>query len=643
MKLWKKNKPGNGISRIKKVPAVCLLFLLCLGFFAGAAVEGVFELNVYRRELKGNHVAEDETIPDSAVKIEQVSSQENQEEAASKVVSIPLKERYIHKLQYTYKSQENFTAEIVIDTKNIYKNPESRVLKEAVTKHLQTSVVNIDDYVTEINLLVPEEVEIGTFTILNGWDWNWYRVFYVGGFAFLILCVVVYRKEFALRIENGFLVIVLTAGLLFLAVQPPKCNTWDEHIHFKKTFYWFEEGEVQQTTAESYIYHNPETLDGAPFLSKEEKRLQIEYLNEHTQEPADVITKEANPLNAVGELHMALVVKAAQALHVPFYVQFLLGKMTNLFLYAFLMYWAIRIVPVGKKFLTVLALMPTMMLQATSYTYDIVVSACVILGFCMIVEEFYEINRKITWKKQVLIGLVFLVGCCPKPVYMPLCALMLVMPKEKFGSKTQMYICKGAAALLSVGMLMTMILPAAGGSVEADPRGGATNVGQQLALVAGHPIGYFIVFLQNFFKTANQYIFGFDSLTGLAYAGRHPFDYLIAIFCVGVALTEQKKRMVLTKKNTIFYKGLLAFLIMIVIGLVWSALYICFTPVGSTSISGVQPRYYIPLLFPVYMLFYNCKMEAKWKEENYNMVMFLIVLFITHTAMYQPFFVSYCL
>ena len=290
-----------------------------------------------------------------------------------------------------------------------------------------------------------------------------------------------------------------------------------------------------------------------------------------------------------------------------------------------------------------MALMPTMLLQATSYTYDIVVSACIILGFCMIVEEFYAINRKITWKKQALITLVFIVGSCPKPVYMPLCALMLVMPKEKFGSKTQMYICKGAAALLSVGMLMTMILPAAGGSVEADPRGGATNVGQQLALVAGHPIGYFIVFLQNFFKTANQYIFGFDSLTGLAYAGRHPFDYLIAILCVGVALTEQKKRMVLTKKNTIFYKGLLAFLIMIVIGLVWSALYICFTPVGSTSISGVQPRYYIPLLFPVYMLFYNCKMEAKWKEENYNMVMFLIILFITHTAMHQPFFVPYCL
>lgn len=643
MKLQKKNKAGRDFCLFRKNPVIFLLILLCIGFLAGAVVEGAFELNIHRRELKGGHIARDEKIPDSAVSIEEVYSKDSSEEKeSSKIVTITLKERYIHKLQYKYISPENFTAEVIIDTKDIYKNPESRLLKEAGNKHLQTSVVNINDYVTKISLLLPEQVEIGEFTILNSWDWNWYRVFYVGGFVFLVLCVVVYRKEFIRKIENGFLVIILTSGLLFLAVQPPKCNTWDEHIHFKKTFYWFEEGEVQQTTAESYIYHNPETLEGAPFLSKEEKRQQIEYLNEHTQEPAEVIVKEANPLNAIGELHMALLVKAAQILHLPFYVQFLLGKMANLFLYAFLMYWAIRIVPVGKKFLTAMALMPTMLLQATSYTYDIVVSACIILGFCMTVEEFYAINRKITWKKQALIALIFIVGSCPKPVYMPLCALLLVMPKEKFVNKTQMYICKGVAALLSVGMLMTMILPAAGGSVEADPRGGATNVGQQLTLVASHPVAYFIVFLQNFFKSANQYIFGFDSLTGLAYAGRHPFDYLIAIFCVGVALTEQKKRMALTKKDTIFYKGLLAFLIMIVIGLVWSALYICFTPVGSTSISGVQPRYYIPLLFPVYMLFYNCKMEAKWKEENYNMVMFLIILFIIHTAMYQPFFVPYC-
>ena len=640
MSILKKKKNKWSLEQLKKVPVICGIVLLCVSFFAGAAIEGLYELNVHRRELKGGNIAQDEKISDHAVQIENILSEDGE---SRKSVTISLKERYIHKLKYSYSSEENFRTEIVINTKDIYDNPENRVLKEAGEKHLNTSIVNIEDYVTKISMILPEEVEIHDFEILNDWDWNWYRVGYIGVFVFLFLCIVVFRKEFGEKIENGFLVIILSAGILFIAIQPPKCSTWDEHIHFIRTFQWLEQGEVEQTVSENYIYYNPETADAAPFLSKEEKALQIEYLNRNTNVPGASIIKDKNELSAFGELHMTVAVKLAQLLHLPFYVQFVLGKLANLFVYSICMYWAIRIVPIGKKFLTAIALMPTMLLQATSYSYDTIVAAFIALGFCMIVEELYEINRKITWKKQAMIALAFIIGCCSKPVYMPLCAIMLIMPKEKFSSKSQMYICKGGAVILSIGMLMTMLLPAVGGSVAGDPRGGATDVGQQLALVASHPISYFLVFLQVFFRTANQYIFGFESLSSLAYAGMHPVHYLIPVFCVGVALTEKKNRMVLNKKTMIWYKGVLAFLVMIIVGLIWSALYICFTPVGSTSIAGVQPRYYVPLLFPVYMFLYNCKMEGKWKEENYNMIMFLIVLFITFTTMNKQFFIPYCL
>lgn len=640
MSVVKKEKNRWSFDKLRKIPVLCCMILLCVGFLVGTVAEGIYELNVYRRELKGGNTARNEKISDSAVQIEDIFSEEGEKK---KSVTINLKERYIHKLKYSYSSKENFRTEITINTKDIYDNPESRVLKEAGEQHLNTSIINIEDYVTQISMTLPENVEVEDFEILNSWDWNWYRVGYIGVFGFLFLCVIVFRKEFATKIENGFIVIILSAGILFIAIQPPKCSTWDEHIHFIRTFQWLEQGEVEQTVSENYIYYNPETADAAPFLSKEEKALQIEYLNRNTNVPGASIIKDKNELSAFGELHMTVAVKLAQFLHLPFYVQFVLGKLANLFVYSICMYWAIRIVPIGKKFLTAVALMPTMLLQATSYSYDTIVTAFITLGFCMIVEELYELNRKITWKKEAMIAIVFIIGCCSKPVYMPLCALMLIMPKEKFSSKSQMYICKVGAVLLSIGMLMTMLLPAVGGSVAGDPRGGATNVGQQLALVASHPISYFLVFLQVFFRTANQYIFGFESLSSLAYAGTHPFYYLIPVFCVGVALTEKKTRMVLEKKTMILYKGVLAFLVMIIVGLIWSALYICFTPVGSTSIAGVQPRYYVPLLFPVYMFFYNCKMEGKWKEENYNMILFLIVLFITFTAMNQQFFIPYCL
>ena len=101
-------------------------------------------------------------------------------------------------------------------------------------------------------------------------------------------------------------------------------------------------------------------------MSKEEKDLQIEYLNAHDDNIAETYERDAYTLNALGELHMAFAVKLGKFLGLSFYAQFLLERWQNLFLYTFLIYWAIKILPAGKKFLTTVALMPTLMLQSAS-------------------------------------------------------------------------------------------------------------------------------------------------------------------------------------------------------------------------------------------------------------------------------------
>lgn len=101
--------------------------------------------------------------------------------------------------------------------------------------------------------------------------------------------------------------------------------------------------------------------------------MQIQYLNSHHNGAVEIYERDAYTLNAVGELHMALAIKVVKYLGLPFYAQFIAGKIANLLLYTLLIYWAIKIIPVGKKFLTSVSLMPTLMIQSTSYTYDIVV------------------------------------------------------------------------------------------------------------------------------------------------------------------------------------------------------------------------------------------------------------------------------
>lgn len=621
-----------------------IIIVLAVSIFAGVLWEGLYELNAYRRALKGGNQAKAEQIEEQFIEVSEPILEKNSlgEEENFYQIKIVFPERYVHKFSYSYAAREDFIPSIKVHTKNVYKNPEIREMKDICRKNLEQSVVNIKDYVTEIEIKVPEGVRLDRFTIENNWDWNWYRAGYGFVFVFLFLTVFIWRKQFAKTPEKGFLVCSIFLGLLFLVLQPPECVSWDEHIHFNKTFHWFEEGQVPQSISEAYITAYPESVEGSAFLSQEERAMQIEYLNANAENAAPAYEKAANPLNAIGELHMALAVKAAEALGLPFYMQFLLGKAMNLLLYVLVMYWAIKILPVGKVFLTVLALMPTVLLQAVSYTYDISVIAFMTLGFALIIEEFFYIDRKLTWQKEVLIVAVFVLGTCPKPIYIPLLALVLALPKEKFQTKWELILWKSIAAAVCIVMIMTLLLPAASGQVEGDARGGATDVGQQLSLVLHHPFGYFEVFWNNFMGSLNAYLFSGEALAHLAYAGKHQFGAFIAVFCFAVALTEKKKRFVFSKKTAASYRILLVFLLAMIMGLLWSALYVSFTPVGSTQIAGVQARYYIPLLFPLYMLFYTDKTEGKWKDTTYTTVIFWVVLLIVHGAFYNPYFVPYC-
>lgn len=620
------------------------VFIVLIALLVGGLVEIGYELNVCRKSMKGGHSLTTETLEDSTIAYSKGIQKKGLEYYANEeseiVITIP--ERYINKFIYHYRTSEDYQVNIKIDTKDIYKNPETRDIKEYNRYNLDTSVVNVRDYVTKIIITVPQGVTVSGFSIDNSWDFNWYRIMYAGTFCGLILAVILFRKSIARKVEYGFLIISIGCGLLFIAIQPLEGITWDEHIHFYKAFDWFESGTVDWSQTEWYLYTYQEREDRPAQLSKEEKALQAKYLNEQADHVVETYEKEPFKLNRIGYLHMALVIKIGEIIGLPFTALFILGKVTNLLLYSFILFWAIRVLPIGKKFLMTITLMPTPMLQSTTYTYDAVVIAFLSLGIALIVNEFYYRQRKLSIKKAVLILVVFLIGSCPKEVYIPLVLVFLALPNEKFKNEKVAAFCKGAAIAACIGLLGSMLLPAASGERQADARGGNTSVSQQLAIVMGHPFAYIRVLWNNITETFNNMFFGRNGLASLAYAGIHPFDTFVGILCIGVALTEKKQVWPGSQKSLMIFKGSLGCLLIGVVVLIWSALYIVFTEVGATEIAGVQGRYFIPLFLPIYLVFYSSKVEGRWKEVSYNTVLLLLILFLSHLSMYELFFQTFC-
>ena len=71
------------------------------------------------------------------------------------------------------------------------------------------------------------------------------------------------------------------------------------------------------------------------------------------------------------------------------------------------------------------------------------------------------------------------------------------------------------------------------------------------------------------------------------------------------------------------------------LALIFAAEYLTWTPVGSMEISGVQGRYFIPLLIPAFVIFNN---RIKYDLSRIYKYMFLTVIFVDIYAIITVFY-----
>ena len=75
-----------------------------------------------------------------------------------------------------------------------------------------------------------------------------------------------------------------------------------------------------------------------------------------------------------------------------------------------------------------------------------------------------------------------------------------------------------------------------------------------------------------------------------------------------------------------------------VLGLIWSALYLSYSPVGATHISGVQPRYYYPLMLPLMLLLGNKRCVIDISQDGYIRIAVGVPVLLIMVGTYQCFF-----
>lgn len=459
------------------------------------------------------------------------------------------------------------------------------------------------------------------FSVENVPAFNWYRL----GFFWVVLGLGaffwLFRGYLGRHLEAGFLAVCLSVGILMIYALPVNKIGYDEEVHLYRVMGLasFPQGMNINQTIFNFMQTSLDTWPKNQPGSAMEQQLLREYLNQNSNYKSGSIYIDAEmPLITIPSyLPMALVLKLCKGFSVPWGIMFTLGKLGNLLVYGFLMYEAIKRTPVGKVVMSVIGLLPSSLFMACTYSYDPWVMGWLYLGTACLLKELLTPEKKITWKAYVEILACFLLGCSAKAVYAPMVLIALLLPKEKFRDERQKWLMRGGIILLFAGLMSSFVLPVLiAPKATGDARGGATSEAGQMSYVLGHFFGYLQILFYNIFANLPKMVFGKDIFSVQGHLADCPYTWFAMGLVAYVVITDTR----VTVQS--WLKPGQKFWIFLMLGasvlLVWTSMYIAYTVPGQVVIAGVQGRYYLPILYLLYLLVNSRLVVARMKNMWYH-------------------------
>ncbi len=312
-----------------------------------------------------------------------------------------------------------------------------------------------------------------------------------------------------------------------------------------------------------------------------------------------------------------LGITLARLLHLSAGMTFLAGRFAN-----FLFFWAVlrylmKKIPFGRTALFAIAMMPMTLHTAASYSYDVstfcFVALFVTQVMCMICD------RERVSQKDYRNCLIYAALLGPsKVVYVPLLFLILLVPWDNLGeTKKDAWKKRGLVILIGMAAAVIVTLAVSLGNAHSTLRQ-LTNEetavqmltwidepGYSLSWILGHIGEYLMMNIRTLIQMADYYFFSMvGSMLGWLDVNI-PNVYAIisfALFFLAVNIRDDASadiRISIGKKLWILILSMGTVCAVILI------MAVSWTPVSYDFVTGVQGRYFLPLLLAVIWVFRN--------------------------------------
>lgn len=455
---------------------------------------------------------------------------------------------------------------------------------------------------------------------------EYYICFFIITFILLILIIAITR-----RTEIFVASVIVLLGSYLSVAFPLGEISWDDHIHYTRalsvTHIYTENASAAEMWYQTPFIDNVQDINE---VSNNKKELNLLYQEEIDKRPID---DSLNWYNQLCYIPAALFMFFGRLLCMPAHSLYYMGRLGSVFLYAVLIYCAIRRLKSGKMILAIIALIPTNLFLVASYSYDPWVTGFMIYGISCVISELQQPEKKMSIRDvAVMLGAFLFMGSA-KAIYFPMAFLAFFIKKNKFNS-----IGEYRKYCISVGIIILLLVLSFAVPMLVKPEsltdvrgGGDVNSVEQIKFILSHPFSYGKI-LFNFMKDYMSLAYTGGYMTSFAYLGGGSKLEIILVLLGIVAVTDKNKS---DSYVSYWYKYGTILLACVTASLIATALYIAFTPVRAEYIAGCQSRYLMPLLFPVLCIAGSRKIVNNINKTYYALSVYGVILYILGNSFWK--------
>ncbi len=267
-----------------------------------------------------------------------------------------------------------------------------------------------------------------------------YLCFVLIAMIILLFHAYINAKNLARKEEKCFLVSIIGWGIIYLLLMPPYSYP-DEPTHYAQANAYvnqFTGREIHDENGQIYI-RKEELIDVVSFPSSNSLVNYYDgcFVNSAKQGYGTMGIVNGRGLESASifcYIPFEIGIIIARVLNLNYVWSFTLSNIFGLIFYTAIVYIAIRLMPVGKWILFLIAQFPLALSIATSFTYDMVNYALLTLFFSFFCKIYYD-ETAISWKKMAIMTVIGVVVFPIKYAYLPFCLLIIMIPKKKFNFK----------------------------------------------------------------------------------------------------------------------------------------------------------------------------------------------------------------